>query len=90
MELYRGAQGFIADCEKLSSSNLHGLKGTITSQSKVFLDEFHRRRVTSVGLLLENESWSQVRRGANGYRSLVFGTTSYLPDASSPRGPRLL
>ena len=57
--MYNNCQTFIAETEKLVVGTLHGLKGTVTSQAKAHLEEFHRRRLTSLSLLMDNENWQQ-------------------------------
>ena len=57
--MYNHCQAFISETEKLATGTLHGLKGTVTSQAKAHIDEFHRRRLTSLSLLMDNENWTQ-------------------------------
>lgn len=49
---------FILQCEVFCGRTCFGLRGTVTSQQKAFIDHFHMERVKQEAQLIENEQWA--------------------------------
>lgn len=49
---------FILQCEVFCGRTCFGLRGTVTSQQKAFVDHFHMERVKQEAQLIENEQWA--------------------------------
>ncbi|KAI8144882.1 Vps54-like protein-domain-containing protein [Fennellomyces sp. T-0311] len=48
---------FIQQCEVYCERTCFGLRGTVISQQKAFIDHFHMERVKQEAQLIENEQW---------------------------------
>ncbi|KAI7854197.1 Vps54-like protein-domain-containing protein [Circinella umbellata] len=48
---------FIQQCETYCERTCFGLRGTVLSQQKAFVDHFHMERVKQEAQLIENEQW---------------------------------
>ncbi|KAI9498334.1 Vps54-like protein-domain-containing protein [Zychaea mexicana] len=48
---------FIQQCESYCERTCFGLRGTVLSQQKAFIDHFHMERVKQEAQLIENEQW---------------------------------
>lgn len=49
---------FILQCEVFCGRTCFGLRGTVLSQQKAFVDHFHMERVKQEAQLIENEQWA--------------------------------
>lgn len=49
---------FILQCEMFCGRTCFGLRGTVHSQQKAFVDHFHMERVKQEAQLIENEQWA--------------------------------
>ncbi|KAI9483215.1 MAG: Vps54-like protein-domain-containing protein [Benjaminiella poitrasii] len=49
---------FIVHCEVLCGRTCFGLRGTVMSQQKAFIEHFHMERVKQEAQLIENEQWT--------------------------------
>ena len=49
---------FILQCEVFCGRTCFGLRGTVVSQQKAFVDHFHMERVKQEAQLIENEQWA--------------------------------
>jgi vacuolar protein sorting-associated protein 54 len=49
---------FILQCEVFCGRTCFGLRGTVHSQQKAFVDHFHMERVKQEAQLIENEQWA--------------------------------
>lgn len=49
---------FILQCEVFCGRTCFGLRGTVTSQQKAFIEHFHMERVKQETQLIENEQWT--------------------------------
>lgn len=58
--IYDTCMAFATTVEGIAGRQCHGLRPTVGQQAKQFLDTFHSNRIASLGLLLDNEDWSQV------------------------------
>ncbi|GLB34735.1 putative vps54-like protein [Lyophyllum shimeji] len=50
--------GFVVRCEVLCRKMIVGLRGTVVSQAKVFLQAFHQARISRSAKLVEDEQWA--------------------------------
>ncbi|PKY28264.1 Vps54-domain-containing protein [Rhizophagus irregularis] len=57
--LFNVTTAFVLECEGLCGRMCYGLRGTITSQAKAFLNHFHMERTRQAATLVENEQWVQ-------------------------------
>ncbi|KAJ1657603.1 hypothetical protein IWQ61_003017 [Dispira simplex] len=57
--LYALSWAFIFEMESTTLQTCFGLRGTLISQSKAFLNHFHMERTKQLILLIENDQWSQ-------------------------------
>ncbi|KAI8387445.1 Vps54-like protein-domain-containing protein [Blakeslea trispora] len=48
---------FVVQCESLCNRTCFGLRGTMTTQQKAFIEHFHMERVKQEAQLIENEQW---------------------------------
>jgi vacuolar protein sorting-associated protein 54 len=49
---------FILQCEVFCGRTCFGLRGTVISQQKAFIDHFHMERVKQEAQLIENDQWA--------------------------------
>lgn len=49
---------FISQCEMFCGRTCFGLRGTVLSQQKAFVEHFHMERVKQEAQLIENEQWA--------------------------------
>lgn len=49
---------FISQCEMFCGRTCFGLRGTVLSQQKAFIEHFHMERVKQEAQLIENEQWA--------------------------------
>ncbi|KAJ1026761.1 hypothetical protein NDA16_002058 [Ustilago loliicola] len=56
--------GFVLSSEQLCRKMIVGLRGTVLSQAKGFLANFHRRRIERAAKAVEEETWAQAEVGA--------------------------
>jgi vacuolar protein sorting-associated protein 54 len=49
---------FILQCEVFCGRTCFGLRGTVVSQQKAFIEHFHMERVKQEAVLIENEQWA--------------------------------
>ncbi|KAG1059797.1 hypothetical protein G6F42_028178 [Rhizopus arrhizus] len=49
---------FISQCEMYCGRTCFGLRGTVLSQQKAFVEHFHMERVKQEAQLIENEQWA--------------------------------
>lgn len=49
---------FILQCEVFCGRTCFGLRGTVASQQKAFIEHFHMERVKQEAVLIENEQWA--------------------------------
>lgn len=57
--LYETCMAFATTVDGIAGRQCHGLRPTVGQQAKQFLDTFHSNRIASLGMLLDNEDWSQ-------------------------------
>ncbi|RIA79873.1 Vps54-like protein [Glomus cerebriforme] len=57
--LFNVTSAFVLECEGLCGRMCYGLRGTIMSQAKAFLNHFHMERTRQAATLVENEQWVQ-------------------------------
>ncbi|RIB18550.1 Vps54-like protein [Gigaspora rosea] len=57
--LFNVTWAFVLECENLCGRTCYGLRGTITSQAKAFLNNFHTERIKQEAASVENEQWAQ-------------------------------
>ncbi|CAG8621600.1 13009_t:CDS:10, partial [Racocetra persica] len=57
--LFNVTWAFVLECESLCGRMCYGLRGTIISQAKAFLNHFHMERTKQEATLVENEQWIQ-------------------------------
>lgn len=57
--LFDTCMNFATTVDGIAGRQCHGLRPTVLQQAKQFLDTFHANRIASLGLLLDNEEWSQ-------------------------------
>ncbi|KAJ1968314.1 hypothetical protein IWQ62_001322 [Dispira parvispora] len=57
--LYALSWAFIFELESITLQTCFGLRGTLISQSKAFLNHFHMERTKQLILLIESDQWSQ-------------------------------
>ncbi|SPO23849.1 uncharacterized protein UTRI_03620_B [Ustilago trichophora] len=55
---------FVLSSEQLCRKMIVGLRGTVLSQAKGFLANFHRRRIERAAKAVEEETWAQAEVGA--------------------------
>ncbi|OBZ90518.1 Vacuolar protein sorting-associated protein 54 [Choanephora cucurbitarum] len=48
---------FVVQCESMCKRTCFGLRGTMTTQQKAFIEHFHMERVKQEAQLIENEQW---------------------------------
>ncbi|GAN06613.1 vps54-domain-containing protein [Mucor ambiguus] len=51
-------RAFISQCEMYCGRTCFGLRGTVLSQQKAFVEHFHMERVKQEAQLIENEQWA--------------------------------
>ncbi|CAA7271484.1 unnamed protein product [Cyclocybe aegerita] len=59
LTFFNDSWAFVIKCEKLSRRMIIGLRGTVASQAKQFLQAFHQIRLTRSAKLVEDELWNQ-------------------------------
>ncbi|KAJ3513870.1 hypothetical protein NLJ89_g2710 [Agrocybe chaxingu] len=59
LTFFNDSWAFVIKCEKLSRRMIIGLRGTVASQAKQFLQAFHQVRLTRSAKLVEDELWNQ-------------------------------
>ncbi|CAG8473470.1 8718_t:CDS:10 [Cetraspora pellucida] len=57
--LFNITWAFVLECESLCGRACYGLRGTITSQAKAFLNNFHAEKIKQEAASVENEQWAQ-------------------------------
>ncbi|CAG8513068.1 4017_t:CDS:10 [Dentiscutata erythropus] len=57
--LFNVTWAFVLECENLCGRTCYGLRGTITSQAKAFLNNFHTEKIQQEAASVENEQWAQ-------------------------------
>ncbi|CAG8619693.1 10364_t:CDS:10 [Acaulospora morrowiae] len=57
--LYNVTWAFVLECDGLCGRMCYGLRGTISSQAKAFLNHFHMEKTKQGVTLVENEQWIQ-------------------------------
>ncbi|CAG8644012.1 7580_t:CDS:10 [Funneliformis caledonium] len=57
--LFNVTSAFVLECESLCGRMCYGLRGTIMSQAKAFLNHFHMEKTRQAAALVENEQWVQ-------------------------------
>ena len=57
---YDTCMAFATTVDEIAGRQCHGLRPTVVQQAKQFIEAFHSNRIASLGLLLDNEDWSQV------------------------------
>ncbi|KAG2020072.1 retrograde transporter, variant 3 [Coprinopsis cinerea AmutBmut pab1-1] len=81
---FNGSWSFVVRCEVLSRRMIVGLRGTIVSQAKVWLQTFHQARITQSAKLVEDEVWNPVE-----VTSRLQHITSILVDGAVSDSPEL-
>ncbi|CAG8455568.1 4612_t:CDS:2 [Racocetra fulgida] len=57
--LFNITWAFVLESESLCGRVCYGLRGTITSQAKAFLNNFHAEKIKQEAASVENEQWAQ-------------------------------
>ncbi|KAH6918384.1 retrograde transporter [Coprinopsis sp. MPI-PUGE-AT-0042] len=60
MAFFNESWAFVVRCEVLSRRMIVGLRGTVVSQAKVWLQTFHQTRITQSAKLVEDEVWNPI------------------------------
>ncbi|EGO21066.1 hypothetical protein SERLADRAFT_441455 [Serpula lacrymans var. lacrymans S7.9] len=58
LALFNESWGFVVKCEVMCRRMIVGLRGTILSQAKLFLQNFHQTRINQSAKLVEDEQWN--------------------------------
>ncbi|CAJ0899655.1 4548_t:CDS:10 [Entrophospora sp. SA101] len=89
--LFNVTWAFVLECENLCGRMCYGLRGTIMSQAKAFLNHFHMEKTKQENTLVENEQWVQAevpidfqRIVDNIVSASVSGLSCFRDDPSEP------
>ncbi|KAL4067713.1 Vps54-like protein-domain-containing protein [Scleroderma citrinum] len=60
LALFNESWNFMVQCEVICRRMIVGLRGTILSQAKLFLQTFHQSHINQSAKLVEDEQWNQI------------------------------
>lgn len=65
---------FIAKCEKFLAKDrkINALRGTLTSMGSSYLDEFHKKQMDQIKLLMHSEQWTPEAMVPKSYQDIVM------------------
>lgn len=81
--LYEICMAFATTVDGIAGRQCHGLRPTVGQQAKQFLDTFHSNRIASLGMLLDNEDWSQADIISE-FQDIISGICAPLEPESVP------
>ncbi|TFK42347.1 Vps54-like protein-domain-containing protein [Crucibulum laeve] len=58
LTFFNDSWAFVVKCEVICKRMIVGLRGTVVSQAKVFLQQFHQARISRSAKLVEDEQWN--------------------------------
>ncbi|KAJ2933793.1 hypothetical protein H1R20_g3290, partial [Candolleomyces eurysporus] len=58
MDFFNTSWAFVVRCEVISKRMIIGLRGTVVSQAKLWLQTFHQARISQSAKLVEDEVWN--------------------------------
>jgi hypothetical protein len=81
--LFNATWEFLAAGEMLCAKMCFGLKGSILSQAKSFLNYFHEEKSKQIALLLDNEQWMQADIPID-FQQLIEQIIAFAPQTKAP------